>query len=566
MQALLLATGETQKLKPVTERIPSPLIPVLNRPVMVYNLELLGRLGFKRILVSVHTLAGGIEKYFGDGQKWGLSLEYVLQRDALGSAGALRWAKRLLQEAFLVMPADIIADVEVDLAIQHHTARQALATVAVQPGSLSSNRKLLEGNGGWIRGISGELPGTQTLTDLGIYIFDPSILDHIPPNLPFDIHLHLLPKLLALGIPVHACLLSGYWNPLETFQDYVNAQHVFLSKALKERFTFEEKLAYRYNSLESRQIARGVLAGRNVRVHPDTRILPPVCIGQNSWLGREVELGPDAIVGSNVLIDRSATVRNSIIFDNTYIGKLVNLENRLVNQDQLIDLSTNENIQVDDAILLSKAGPHFAAAGLKRLLDILLAILFLLISLPVTLTLGVLVLLSTGQVFSRVPCQSSHYRRRKINSGTQGTFYLLHFNTRKKESHLTELGKWLESWEGQRLPELWNVLKGDLALIGLKPVTNATESRIRAAWQLEQASAMPGFTGLWYIQASDINPLEETLIADAYYLATSNWKQDLRILWRTPFVWYRKARDKRSGVTFQAIVGASHEREDAVGG
>ncbi len=89
LQALLLATGETQKLTPLTESIPSPMVTILNRPVMAYNLELLGRMGFKHIIVCVHSLANRIEKYFGNGQRWGVSLEYIRQRDALGSAGAL---------------------------------------------------------------------------------------------------------------------------------------------------------------------------------------------------------------------------------------------------------------------------------------------------------------------------------------------------------------------------------------------------------------------------------------------------------------------------------------------
>ena len=544
MQAVLLATGESQKLRPLTERIPSPMIPVMNRPIMVYNLELLGRLGFKRILVSVHSFAGSIERYFGDGQKWGLSLEYLLQRDALGSAGALRWAKRLLQETFIVMPADEIADLEIAQAIHRHVAQQAPATVVVQPGPLQGSRALLVGAGGRIHAVGGGPASTPAWTDTGIYLFDPCVLDLIPPRLPFEIHQHLLPKLLAEGIPALACPLPGYWNPLDTFQNYAEAQQVFLSKALKDETPSEEKITYRYNSLESRQIAHGIWAGRNVKIHPGARLVPPASIGHNSWIGREVELGPGAVIGSNVVIDQGATIQHSIILDDTYVGKLVNLENRLVNQDQLIDLCTNEYIRVPDPILLGKADPHFVAAGFKRPLDFLLAVLFLLINLPLTLTLGILLLLSTGRVFKSVPCRSACSFRRNSHPGKTETFDLLHFNTCREDGRPVWFGRWVESWEGQRLPELWNVLKGDLAMVGLKPVVTEAESQIRKVWQLEQGEAPAGFFGLWYVQTDGDSPLEESLVADAYYLATRSWALDWRILWGIPAAWYRRVRSK----------------------
>jgi NDP-sugar pyrophosphorylase family protein/lipopolysaccharide/colanic/teichoic acid biosynthesis glycosyltransferase len=543
-QALLLASGETQKLRPLTERIPSPMVSVLNRPIMAYNLELLGRLGIKRILVSVHAFAGSIEKYFGDGQKWGLSLEYILQRDALGSAGVLYRARRLLQENFIVMPADGIADLEIAQAIRQHVEQRALATVIVQPGSSQGSRALQVDAGGRIRANGRVKTSLPAWTDTGIYLFDPCIVDRVPPRLPFEIHQHLLPKLLAEGIPVQACPLCGYWNPLDTLQDYAAAQEVFFSKALDCEGRSEGELVYRYSSFESHQIAPGVWAGRGIKIHPDTRITPPVSIGHNSWIGRDVELGPGAIIGSNVVIDRGATVRNSIVLDCTYVGKLVNLENRLVNQDQLIDPYTDDSVRVTDPILLGKADPVSVTSGFKRPLSSFLAALLLLISLPLTLALAFLLLLTTGRAFKRVPCWSARPGRRGSPPGQRSTFDLLHFNTRREDGRPSRFGRWVDRWEGQRLPELWNVLKGDLAMVGLKPVLSEAECQIRADWQLEQDEAPAGLSGLWYIQADDDSTLEDGLIADAYYLATRSWAQDWKIFRRTPAAWYQRARGK----------------------
>jgi NDP-sugar pyrophosphorylase family protein/lipopolysaccharide/colanic/teichoic acid biosynthesis glycosyltransferase len=543
LQALLLATGEDRKLTPLGERIPSPMVTILNRPVMVYNLELLGQLGFKRVLVSVHSLAHRIEEYFGDGQRWGVSLEYILQRDALGSAGALRWAKRLLTDHIIVMPADQIADLDLSQALHQHTSQGATATVVVQPGARQARPSLqLKDEQGRVRGPGSGL--TDSLTDTGIYIFDPSVLECIPPRQPFGIRQHLLPLLLAKGIQVQICPLDGYWNPLDSFQNYMEAQKVFLSGVVKANSGSERKASYRYSSVESRQISQGVWSGKNVRIHPNAKIIPLVSIGRNSWIGRDVELGPDVVIGSGVVIDQGATVKNSIILDNTYVGKLVHLENRLVNQDQLVDLDTNESVRITDPVMLGKINPQLTLSGFQRPLDLCMALLFLFLTLPLLLCLGILLKLTTGQVFKRVTCNSPRILPRKGSLGQMKTFDLLHFNTRKKDGRSFRIGTWLERWEGQRLPELLNVIKGDLALVGLKPIVTEAEKEIRKAWRLEADRAQAGFTGQWYLHTNEHSPLEDSLIADVYYLATRSSRQDWRILRGTPAAWLWKARSR----------------------
>lgn len=543
MQALLLATGESQKLMPLTERIPSPMVPILNRPVMAYNLELLGRMGFKRILVSVHSLAHVIEQYFGDGQRWGVSLEYILQRDALGSAGALRWAKLHLTDQFVVMPADQIADLDISEAIDRHLSERSTATIIVQPGSGPAGPShQVENEDRRIQAANSELRDSFSWTDTGIYIFNPSILESIPARQPFEIRQHLLPSLLDSGVQAQACLLNGYWNPLDTFQNYLEAQKVFLSRANKGRNESERKVSYRYNAVESRQLSQGIWSGKNVRIHPTAKIVPPVNIGSNSWVGQDAELGPGTVIGASVVIDEGATVRNSIILDNTYVGKLVHVENRLVNQGQLIDLFTNEHVQVTDPVLLGKTNPTLILPSLKRPLDLFLSLLFLLLTLPLMLSLGVVLFLTTGRAFTRVACSSPRVFQRNGRLGPEKTFDLLNFNTRKADGRPFRFGTWLERWEGQRLPELLNVIKGDLALVGLKPVVTGSEKWIRDAWCLEQERSHAGFTGQWYLHTDEESLLEDSLIADAYYLAVRSGSQDWKILRKTPVAWFWKMR------------------------
>ena len=96
MQPILLATGENRSLAPLTDELAPALLPIGHQPVMAHMIELLAAQGWRRLLVSLQQQAGSIEAYFGQGERWGVSLEYVVQRDALGTAGALKRASRLL--------------------------------------------------------------------------------------------------------------------------------------------------------------------------------------------------------------------------------------------------------------------------------------------------------------------------------------------------------------------------------------------------------------------------------------------------------------------------------------
>jgi NDP-sugar pyrophosphorylase family protein/lipopolysaccharide/colanic/teichoic acid biosynthesis glycosyltransferase len=549
LQAILLATGETRKLAPLTDTIPSPMLSVVNRPVMVYNVEMLGRLGFKQVVVSINKQAYLIESYFGNGRKWGMNFQYVLQRDCLGSAGALRWAKQLLNETFIVLPADEVIQLDLRHALQEHLDRKSVATVIVVNNYRENERGLeIDGNGRVLRLAFGSSCGSGWV-DTNIYIFEPCVLELIPPRSPFDIHQQLLPALIESGNTVWASQVNGYWNPLTTFRSYAEAQRQFLSPDQDDEFNDEGNFKFRYTSIESREIARGIFIGRNAKVHPSANLVSPISIGNNSWIGREVELGPYTIIGANVIIDDEATVSQSIVLDHTYVGKLVNIEKRLVNQNLLVDLLSEEQVQVTEPFLLGPIKPDLVYERFRRVLDFTLSASILLIMLPFTLIIASLVWLSTGKVFQSVPYFTVDMKSTEDNENTANIDFLHHFNISRNGEEPGWLGKWLVSWEGHRLPELLNVLKGKLRMIGLAPVFLGESIPLMSIDLSSYTDSSTGFSGLWYIQTNydgglHANQLEEALIIDKYYLATRNWRQYLWLLWKTPSAWYRRVQHK----------------------
>lgn len=550
MQVILLATGETERMRPLTEAVCTPMLPVLNRPVMSYPVMLLARQSIKQALVSLYHLGGSIEAYFGSGQRWGMTLDYRLQRDAWGTAGSLKWAASGLQQTFVVLPADRLVDVDLRAMVAFHQAQGALATVGVVPSGRGrtiapgfDNTLLVDGVG-QVLGV-----GQGDYLDSGVYVFEPEVLAEIPGRVPFDIHFDLLPKLLAASRPVLAYELDGYWNPLQDFGQYQAAQQHLLYSAVADTTALNGTPAFGFPETEGSQIARGIWVGRNHMIHPSARLSAPVYIGPNCRIGPEVELGPGAVIGANVMIDDGATVFQSTVLDNTYVGQLVNLENRVVARALLIDALTAEYAQIVDHFLLGEATTAVLGMGLQQAGHKLLALLLLLLLWPLLLLGVVVAWVSTGGVLERVPRRGvlpAHLGRGR--QAEVSDLHLLHFRT-CRQGVLTPAGRWLMRWEGHRLPELWSVVQGQLGLVGVKPLTLAEAAEVTEPWQQQRYAAMAGVTGLWYVEAPAAANLDTVLVTDTYYVATRNWREALRILWRTPGAWWRRLRQTGSGLS-----------------
>ena len=535
MQILLLATGETEKLRPLTENIPAPMLPVANRPVMVYAIEMLARQGIKKVIVALYHLSSSVEAYFGDGRRWGIEIEYILQREAWGTAGALKWVEHSLTDTFMVLPADVLIDLDIEAVLAQHRARKSVATIMLHETGLG--KPVYVGENGRLS----QNPSTTTSAPLfltGAAIFEPQALAMVPARKPFDLAQQLLPVLLASDYPVHGYQSDGYYNALDSFSTYQAAQHAALSHTGNDGHVLDGTT----RTLEARQIATGIWVGRNHVIHPSVRIAPPIYIGDNCQLGRDVEIGPDVVLGKNVVIDDGATVSESVILDYTYVGQLANIANRIVNKNLMIDVETAERVEVVDAFLLGEAHPALIDSWLRRMWDTTVSLFLLLFTLPITLPLGLIIWLTTGRVIE----QQTYLGRQlgtAVNNSELNTFTVYHFNTRRSSGNLTRLGRWVKKSEMYRLPELWNVLKGDMSLIGVKPLQAAEAVKIVEAWQRQRYQYPAGFTGLWYIQTNSDSDLDDVLIADAYYVATRTGRGDIKISWQTPKSWLKRLRN-----------------------
>jgi NDP-sugar pyrophosphorylase family protein len=548
MRVIVLATDEDAKLRPLTNTYPSPLVPIVNRPVAAITLEILSRAGLKRPLVSVCHRGGRILSLLGTGLRWGVQIEYVFQDQALGTAGALRWAAPWLDETFLVLSADSILDLDIEAAAAYHRTHGGAGTLILHaPFDHNVSNPVAIGEDGRILGLGAPPGGGCAWSYTGAAILEPHLLEMIPFGTHYECYRHLIPALLNAGVELYGYVTDGYWNPLDSFQAYQAAQRAFLWSASPPSDGHSQAYArdarMRHPSLVGQQIAPEVWIERNTVIHPSARLIPPVYIGEAGRIGRDVVVGPDVVLGSNVVVDDEATVAHSIVTEHTYLGRLVNSVGRVVDKTTIIDIHTSQSVQIVDPFLLAEILPAERLRRLHRAAGRAIVLVLLAMLLPLLLVIGCLILATSGGPLLRrqgctgVPATAAS----TMATNEPALFHLLAFRTRHPDGSYSVLGHWLSRCGLDQLPELWNVVKGELALVGVKPLPPEIADQVDADWQRKSFECPAGFTGLWYTN-TDATHLDEILVADAYYAATQSWREDIRILRHTPVAWWRRCR------------------------
>lgn len=306
MKAMILAAGQGSRLRPITMTTPKPMIRLLEKPIMESIVEHLRAQGVDEIVVNTSHLASVIESYFGDGHQFGVKMAYsfegeykngALEGRPLGSAGGMKRiqeATGFFDDTFLVLCGDALIDVDVNAALAFHRERRSLATIIlkeVSPEDVSKYGIVRTDADGHVRSFQ-EKPrqeeAASTMANVGLYLFEPEIFDHIPAGVQYDIGGQLLPALVQIGAPVYARALPFHWIDIGSVGGYWDATRALLR---------DEVRGYR---LPGRSAQPGVRIGLNVKVNwSRVEVVPPIYIGGGTVIGDGVRLvGPTAI-GSN---------------------------------------------------------------------------------------------------------------------------------------------------------------------------------------------------------------------------------------------------------------------------
>lgn len=221
LQALVMAGGQGMRLRPLTEELPKPMLPVGGRPLMELIIDQLRDVGVNKVNIATHYQAQKIVDHFGDGAGFGVNISYVNEEQPLGTGGALG----LMQppdDPVLVINGDILTDIDFRAMHAYHTEHEAKMTVAVRRYEVQVPYGVIECEGPYIRGLR-EKPEIGFFVNAGIYLLEPEVYRHIPANAHFNMT-DLIEILMRDGETVVSFPVREYWLDIGQHADYHRAQ------------------------------------------------------------------------------------------------------------------------------------------------------------------------------------------------------------------------------------------------------------------------------------------------------------------------------------------------------
>ncbi|MDD2553291.1 MAG: sugar phosphate nucleotidyltransferase, partial [Desulfotomaculaceae bacterium] len=311
MKAVIMAGGEGSRLRPLTCGRPKPMVPVLNKPIMSHIIALLQEHGFSDIGVTLQYMPEAIRDHFGNGAGHGVNLHYFVEDSPLGTAGSVKNAASFLDETFMVISGDALTDLELSKAVEFHKKQGAIATLVLtrvdcplEYGVVITSEdgkvtQFLE-KPGW-----GEVFSDTVNT--GIYVLEPEALDYFAPGQKFDFSKDLFPLLLREKKPLFGIVLPGYWCDIGNLQQYLEAHHDILDGKVRIK-------------MPGKEVAPQVWVDEGAFIDQAAVVKGPALIGMNCQIGAGARIEPYTLLGSGCLVQRGASIKRSVIWNNVFVG------------------------------------------------------------------------------------------------------------------------------------------------------------------------------------------------------------------------------------------------------
>lgn len=220
MKAIILAGGKGTRLKPYTYVLPKPLVPVGERPILAILVEQLKKSGIVDLVFCVNHMAELIMAYFGNGEKFGVSIEYSMEERPMGTIAPLKLLKDL-PENFLLMNGDLLTDIDFMDLYNYHLHSGALVTVGTYKRRVNIDFGVMEIENNTVTGFV-EKPQYDYSVSMGIYVFNRSVLDLVPGDRAFGFD-HLMLKLLEEKRKINVYPFDGYWLDIGRPEDFERA-------------------------------------------------------------------------------------------------------------------------------------------------------------------------------------------------------------------------------------------------------------------------------------------------------------------------------------------------------
>jgi len=313
-KAVILVGGEGTRLRPLTHEVPKPMVPVLNRPFLEHTLAYLKKYGINDVVLAMSYLPQAIRDYFGDGSAAGVKLAYAVEDNPRGTGGAVKNVEGHLDEAFVVLNGDVFSDIDIAEMLAFHRGKGAKVTIALTWVDDPCPFGVVETDAARRVERFVEKPSPDKVTshwiNAGIYIIEPEVLQHIPPDCHYMFEKGLFPRLLEMGEPVYGYPSSGYWLDMGTPRKYLT-----LNCDLLQSRAWSALVGFPPQDCED-----GVCCGRDVVIHPLAGVLGPTVIGDGSRIGKDAVVRGPAVIGTGCRIGEGASLERVVLWGDVEVG------------------------------------------------------------------------------------------------------------------------------------------------------------------------------------------------------------------------------------------------------
>jgi mannose-1-phosphate guanylyltransferase len=330
-QAVILVGGEGTRLRPITSRVPKPVAPVVERPFVAYILDNLARHGVERAIFSSGYLAESIAAEIGDGARYGLAVEYAVEDQPLGTAGAIvNCESKLGEGSFYVFNGDVLSDVDLTALATLHTAKGGMGTIFLTPVDDPRRYGLVElradaSVASFLEKPS-EYEGTA-LINAGVYVLEPEVLEMIPRGRLFSIERGVFPKLAQAG-SLYGYVDMGYWRDIGTPDSYLQAHFDILEHTV-------------HTVIADALGGQHVYLAPSATVHPKARVVPPCYVGEGARVEAGARIGPLAVLGAGSVVAEGASVLESVLQAGVAVGAHARIDGSIVVRDCRIGAGTH---------------------------------------------------------------------------------------------------------------------------------------------------------------------------------------------------------------------------------
>lgn len=235
MKAIILAAGRGERMRPLTEDVPKPMIPVNGKPLLWHNLKLLKRNGIENVAINLSYLPHKVRNYFGDGSELGMKILYSYEKELLGTSGALNNFRDFFDERFLVLYGDNFTNLDLSKMYNFHVKKESLATLFLHEEKLRDSKTtpgiVTTDKNKRITGIFErpskkeikyleKIPEENKLTNSGLYILEKEVLEYIPEREKSDFAQDVFPELLKKNKKIYGYTSECFYRELGSMSRY----------------------------------------------------------------------------------------------------------------------------------------------------------------------------------------------------------------------------------------------------------------------------------------------------------------------------------------------------------